>query len=76
PRTWKVNLGFNSKPADMNNDGVMENKEQNLKSKNGKTSAGSKLVVPNIEALMSEMERIGHGLVRSIQINRDPTATD
>ncbi|KAI7818797.1 Nrap protein [Gamsiella multidivaricata] len=78
PRAWKVNLGFNSRPADVNKDGVMEVKkeQQDSKSKGGKTGAGSKLVVPNIEALISEMERVGHGLVRSIQINRDPTATN
>ncbi|KAF9186701.1 hypothetical protein BGZ50_002363 [Haplosporangium sp. Z 11] len=74
PRAWKVNLGFNSKPADVNKDGVLEVKEQDSKSKGGKP--GAKLVVPNIEALMSEMERIGHGLVQSIQINRDPSATN
>ncbi|KAG0324998.1 hypothetical protein BGZ99_001153 [Dissophora globulifera] len=77
PRPWKVNLGFNNKPADVNKDGVLEVKEQkqDAKSKGGKTgAAGSKLVVPNIEALMSEMERIGHGLVQSIHVNRDPTA--
>ncbi|KAI8600248.1 Nrap protein [Dissophora ornata] len=68
PRAWKVNLGFNSKPADVNKDGVLVS---------GKSStSGSKLVVPNIEALMSEMERVGHGLVRSIQVNRDPTAAN
>ncbi|KAF9344020.1 hypothetical protein BGX26_004904 [Mortierella sp. AD094] len=76
PRAWKVNLGFNSKPADVNKNGVLEVKEQDSKSKNGKSSAGSKLVVPNIEALISEIERVGHGLVQSIQINRDPTATN
>ncbi|KAG0011689.1 hypothetical protein BGZ80_000504 [Entomortierella chlamydospora] len=76
PRAWKVNLGFNSKPADVNKNGVLEVKEQDSKSKNGKSNAGSKLVVPNIEALISEIERVGHGLVQSIQINRDPTATN
>ncbi|KAF9902688.1 hypothetical protein BX616_001852 [Lobosporangium transversale] len=77
PRAWKVNLGFNSKPADANKDGVLEVKEQESKPKSGKgNAASSKLVVPNIEALVSEMERIGHGLVRSVQINRDPTATN
>jgi U3 small nucleolar RNA-associated protein 22 len=34
------------------------------------------MVVPNIEALMGEIERIGHGLVRSVQVNRDPSATN
>ncbi|KAG0297764.1 hypothetical protein BGZ96_004955 [Linnemannia gamsii] len=77
PRAWKVNLGFNSKPADVNKDGVLEvAKEQSTKAKNGKTTGGSKMVVPNIEALMSEIERIGHGLVRSVQVNRDPSATN
>lgn len=55
---------------------LQELKEKDPKPKSGKANAGSKLVVPNIEALMSEMERIGYGLVRSIQINRDPTASD
>ncbi|KAF9544001.1 hypothetical protein EC957_000270 [Mortierella hygrophila] len=77
PRAWKVNLGFNSKPADVNKDGVLEvAKEQSTKAKSGKTTGGSKMVVPNIEALMSEIERIGHGLVRSVQVNRDPSAAN
>ncbi|KAG0330997.1 hypothetical protein BG000_011298 [Podila horticola] len=72
PRAWKVNLGFNSKPADINKDGVLEVKEEETKGKKG-SSSGSKLAVPNIEALMGEVERVGHGLVRSIQVNRDPS---
>ncbi|KAG9327014.1 hypothetical protein KVV02_006491 [Mortierella alpina] len=75
PRAWKVNLGFNNKPADVNKDGVLEIKEKDAQAKAGKGGAGSKLVVPNIEALMSEMERVGHGLVRTVQVNRDPSAS-
>ncbi|KAG0330358.1 hypothetical protein BG004_002115 [Podila humilis] len=71
PRAWKVNLGFNSKPADVNQDGVLAPKEQDTKGKKGSSGA---LVVPNIAALMGEMERVGHGLVRSLHINRDPSA--
>ncbi|KAF8950750.1 hypothetical protein BGZ52_001534 [Haplosporangium bisporale] len=71
PRAWKVNLGFNNKPADLNKDGALEVKED---PKGKKGASGSKLVVPNIEALMGEVERVGHGLVRSIQVNRDPSA--
>ncbi|KAF9428924.1 hypothetical protein BGZ94_000488 [Podila epigama] len=77
PRAWKVNLGFNNKPADLNKDGVLETKKdaaaESSKGKKGSASQGSKLVVPNIEALMGEMERIGHGLVRTLHVNRDPS---
>ncbi|KAF9584422.1 hypothetical protein BGW38_006511 [Lunasporangiospora selenospora] len=64
PRSWKVNLGFNNKPADVNQNGDLESKDTK--------GPGSKLVVPNIEALMSEMQRLGHGLVQSLQIHRNP----
>ncbi|KAG0049577.1 hypothetical protein BGZ83_005586 [Gryganskiella cystojenkinii] len=73
PRAWKVNLGFNSKPADVNKNGDLVQEE--TKAKNGKGTAPSKLVVPNIEALMAEIERVGHGLVRSIEVNRDPSTS-
>ncbi|KAI9488082.1 Nrap protein [Zychaea mexicana] len=61
PKQWKVNLGYNSIPVDMNQDGYLEPAK-------GKKEI-SKLVKPNFEAIVREMERLGTGIVESIQLS-------
>ncbi|KAI8149209.1 Nrap protein [Fennellomyces sp. T-0311] len=59
PKQWKVNVGYNSVPVDMNQDGFLEHAK-------GKKEI-SKLVKPNFAAILREMDRLGSGIVDSIQ---------
>ncbi|KAI7853746.1 Nrap protein [Circinella umbellata] len=58
PKQWKVNVGYNSVPVDMNKDGFLEPAK-------GKSEI-SNLVKPNFAAILREMERLGHGIIESI----------
>ncbi|KAI9277234.1 Nrap protein [Phascolomyces articulosus] len=59
PKQWKVNLGYNGIPVDMNKDGFLEPAK-------GKKEV-SNLIKPNFDAILREMERLGHGIIESIQ---------
>ncbi|KAG0236782.1 hypothetical protein BGW42_002650 [Actinomortierella wolfii] len=75
PKAWKVNQGYNNKPADVDEHGHlvgMAGTQQ--KQSNGKTKQKDQnkvMLVPNIEALLSEMARLGHGIVKGVHIHRE-----
>ncbi|KAG0170588.1 hypothetical protein DFQ28_001908 [Apophysomyces sp. BC1034] len=59
PQQWKLRLGYNSVPVDMTKKGVLkpaDDKEEVLK-----------LAAPNFAAILSEIERLGEGLVENIE---------
>ncbi|KAF9157925.1 hypothetical protein DFQ26_008167 [Actinomortierella ambigua] len=75
PKAWKVNQGYNNKPADVDeHGGLVGAAAAQQKQSNGKTKQKDQnkmMLVPNIEALLGEMARLGHGIVQGVHVNRE-----